>query len=193
MTEHIHHNADGDPWARQHAEQGSLRESRLAPATRALLRYAHVESGSRVLDVACGAGDTAAAATAAGADVTGIDTSRAMIHIAGERFPGTRFEEANMLTPPAGPWDAILCRLGGHHADPSWLSAAWAVLGSGGRLAIAERDAVDPESRARGMRSLGEWMALFEQAGFTDVRARPSQAELDGRIFIVSGRKSVQT
>lgn len=193
MTEHSHHRHQddvSDGWARQHAEKGRIREPELAPATQALLRDAGVKPGSRVLDVACGAGDTAAAATAAGARATGIDTSRAMIRIARDRFPGTRFEEANMLAPPAGPWDAVLCRLGGHHADVAWLSAAFAVLAPNGRIAIAERDAVDVESRRNGMKSLDEWTELLQAAGFTDVQARPSGAELDGPIYVISGRKA---
>ena len=94
-----------------------------------------------------------------------------------------------MLAPPPGPWDAIICRLGAHHADPSWLSAAWDVLRPEGRLAIAERDAVEGESRANEMKSLGEWMELLAQAGFNDIQARPSGAKLGGQIYIISGRK----
>lgn len=192
LTEHLHRHgdADEDQWARQHAEKGRSREPQLAPATQALLREANVGPGCRILDVACGAGDTAAAATAAGAEATGIDTSRAMIQIARDRFPETRFEEGDMLTPPPGPWDAILCRLGAHHADLAWLAAAWAVLKPNGTLAIAERDATDPDSRAKGMKSLGEWLDLLESAGFVDTRARPTSADLDGRIYVISGRKS---
>lgn len=192
MTKHAHpHGAGSEPdaWARQHTEKGQAREPELVPATQALLDAVQVGPGARVLDVACGAGHTTAAATAAGAEATGIDTSPAMVRIAQERFPGTRFEQRDMLAPPPGPWDAIVCRLGAHHADPSWLSAAWGVLEPGGRIAIAERDAVDDGSRAKGMRSLGEWMALLDGAGFVDVRARPTSAHLDGRIFVISARR----
>jgi SAM-dependent methyltransferase len=187
--DHHHQDKDSDQWAQQHAEQGELREPELAQATQALLHAVDLKPGRRVLDVACGAGHTAAAATAAGGIATGIDTSRAMIRIAKERFLGTRFQEGNMMTPPEGPWDAVVCRLGAHHADPSWLSAAWAVLKPNGRLAIAERDAVDDESRAKGMKSLGEWMELLEQAGFTDIQATPSRAKFGGTIYIISGRR----
>ncbi len=112
-----------------------------------------------------------------------------MIQIARDQFPQTRFEEGNMLTPPDGPWDAVVCRLGGHHADPCWLSAAWAVLRPGARLAVAERDAVDQESRANGMKSLGEWLELFHEAGFDGLQVTPSGAEHDGPIYIISGCK----
>ena len=191
MKEHVHFKGDDDSdrWARQHAEQGERREPELAPATQALLHAIHVKPGCRVLDVACGAGDTTAAAEAAGAEAMGIDTSRAIIRIAKERFPGPLFEEGNMVSPPAGPWDGIICRLGAHHADPTWLAAAYSELKPGGRLAIAERDAVDHESRANGMKSLGEWMELLKTAGFQDIKANPTAAKLGGRIYIISGRK----
>ena len=94
-----------------------------------------------------------------------------------------------MLTPPDGPWDAVVCRLGAHHADPSWLSAAWAALKPGGRLAIAERDAVDHESRAKGMKSLGEWLELLDHAGFDELETAPTGAIHGGAVFVISGRK----
>jgi SAM-dependent methyltransferase len=192
VAKHTHHHgagSDSDTWARQHAEVGDLREPELSKATKALLEAARVKPGSRVLDVACGAGHTAAAATDAGADATGMDHSPAMIRIAKERLPGTRFIEGDMQVPPDGPWNAIVCRLGAHHADPSWLSAAWTVLAPGGRLAIAERDAVDDEDRAKDMKSLDEWVLLLSNAGFDEVQVTQSEANFPGPIYIVSGSK----
>ena len=192
MEKHTHYHGAGNDWderARHDNEVVDLREPELSKATKGLLEAARVKPGSRVLDVACGAGHTAAAATAAGADATGIDSSPAMISIATQRFPGTRFVEGDMLAPPDGPWDAIVCRLGAHHADPSWLSAARAVLKPGGRLAIAERDAVDDEERAKDMKSLAEWILLLEKAGFEEVQVAQSEANLSGPIYIVSGSK----
>lgn len=192
MEEHIHDHGAGshsDIWARQHAEVGGLREPELAKATKALLDAVRLKRGHRVLDVACGAGHTAAAATDAGAEATGMDLSPAMVRIARQRFPATRFVEGDMRSPPAGPWDAILCRLGAHHADASWLSASWAVLTPGGRLAIAEREPNDDDDHARGMKGLDQWALLLEQAGFGEVRIAPSDAFLSGRICVVSGRR----
>lgn len=194
MSEHAHpHRAgnDPDPWAKQHAEKGEALERALAPATEALLEGVAITKGSRVLDVACGAGQTTAAAADAGAEATGIDTSEAMVRIARERFPTCRFEVGDMRAPPSGPWDAIVCRLGAHHADPAWLAEAWRVLVPGGRLAIAERDAVDETSRGRGMRTLGEWMASFRDAGFDEVEARATGAELGGRVYVITGRRPI--
>lgn len=192
MAKSTHHHgagSDSDVWAKQHAEVGELREPELSKATKALLEAARVKPGNRVLDVACGAGHTAAAATDAGADATGMDLSPAMIRIARDRFPDTRFVEGDMRSPPAGPWDAIVCRLGAHHADASWFSAGWAVLAPGGRLAIAERDATDDDDRAKEMKTLAEWTLLLEKAGFDEIQVTQSEANLSGPIYIVSGSK----
>jgi hypothetical protein len=94
-----------------------------------------------------------------------------------------------MLAPPDGPWDAIVCRLGAHHADASWLGAAFAVLKPGGRLAIAERDAVDEQDRLNGMKGRAEWIRLMEDAGFQQVEVAPSGADLGGAIYVVSGMR----
>ena len=190
MKEHAHPSDEGsDEWSRQHTQKGERREPELAPAKQALLEAIHLQPGFRVLDVACGAGDTTAAAAAAGAVAMGIDTSRAMIRIARQRFPGLCFEEGDMALPSAGPWDGIVCRLGAHHAPSTWITAAYRELKPGGRLAIAERDATDAESRANGMKSLDEWMELLKAAGFQDVTAKPTAADLGGRIHTVSGRR----
>lgn len=192
MARHAHdHSADehGDEWARQHHEVGEAREPELGKATQTLLQVARVGHGSRVLDVACGAGDTAAAATQAGADATGIDTSGHMVRIAQGRFPTTRFIEGDMTAPPDGPWDAIVCRLGAHHADPSWLSTARAALRPGGRLAIAERDAADAQDRSNGMKGLDEWVRLFQAAGFEEIQVVASEARFPGPIYIIAGTR----
>ncbi len=175
---HAHEDHDWEERAQDYNEVVDLLEPELGKASQALLRAARVKPGDHVLDVACGPGHTAAAATAAGAWTTGIDTSPAMIAIASDRFPGTSFQEGDMLAPPAGPWDAIICRLGAHHADPAWLAAAYAVLRPGGRLAIAETDAVDAEARANDMRSPADWSRLLEEAGFENIEVAASEANL---------------
>ncbi len=178
---HGHHDHEAeDDWddrAEEYNRSVDLMEPELAKATHALLDAARVHSGSRVLDVACGPGHTTAAATALGAHATGIDASPAMIAIAKERFPNSSFAVGNMEDPPKGPWDAVVCRLGAHHADPRWLAAVRRVLRPGGRLAIAETDAKDEESRARHMRSPSEWARILENAGYGDIEAADSGAD----------------
>ena len=52
-------------------------------------------SGERILDVGCGPGQLTAQIAAAGAEVTGIDSSPAMIAEARKNYPGLRFELAD--------------------------------------------------------------------------------------------------
>src|ERR1035438_9719988 len=49
-------------------------------------------SGQRILDVGCGPGQLTAQIAAAGAEVTGIDSSPAMLAEARKNYPGLRFE-----------------------------------------------------------------------------------------------------
>lgn len=53
---------------------------------RRLIRLANVQPGERVLDVCCGTGDMTFALARAGANVTGIDFSLAMLQVAGGRL-----------------------------------------------------------------------------------------------------------
>lgn len=178
---HKHHAADRD-WdanAESYNEQIDALEPELHKATNALLAAAKIAPGMRVLDVACGPGHTTAAATNAGADALGIDSSAQMIRHASSRFPKSRFQIGDMRSPPAGPWDAVLCRLGGHHVEARWMRAVEAVLRPGGRLAIAETDAVDEAARAKNMKSPQEWARLVEEAGFVDVHVVKSEANFD--------------
>ncbi|MFJ3765706.1 class I SAM-dependent methyltransferase [Streptomyces sp. NPDC090082] len=68
-------------------------------------------AGPRVLDVGCGTGrDAAWLQHRAGHDVTGIDTSRAMLAHAAIHHPGPRYHLADMRDFDLGtPFDAILC------------------------------------------------------------------------------------
>ncbi len=175
---HSHNHGDWDDHAHDYNAMIDAMEPELSKATNAMLAAIQIQPGMRVLDVACGPGHTAAAAYAAGAKATGLDASPAMIAIAKGRFSGPCFVEGDMLLPPTGPWDAVICRMGGHHVDPSWLQAAFNVLCSGGRLAIAETDALDEEAIANGMRSPSEWKRLIEDAGFTHVSVIESGANM---------------
>ncbi|MGQ0534515.1 MAG: class I SAM-dependent methyltransferase [Methanobacteriota archaeon] len=177
---HAHNTShDWDADAGRYDDRIDAIEPELSKATAVLLSAAHVRPTNKVLDLACGPGHTTAAATAAGALATGVDSSPEMIRRAKNRFPDSQFHLGNMLAPPAGPWDAVLCRLGGHHADPVWIRQAVKVLEAGGRLAIAEADALDEDARAKGMRSPREWVQIMQNAGLEDVQVLPSEANFD--------------
>ena len=87
-----------------------------------LLRLLDLKQGERVLDIACGQGVVSMALQRAGAAVTGVDLSRALIVSAKERaVPGVRFmvgDVRNMDFLKAGSFDAAVCVLAAQNIDP---------------------------------------------------------------------------
>lgn len=147
-----------------------LMEPALAPATEALLDAVGARPGRRLLELACGLGQTTAAATARGADALGIDLSESRIAAARARFPQAKFGVADASEPPAGPWDAVVCRFGAHHLPEAWARAVLGVLAPRGHLAIAEWPPRDERDRENGMRPAAHWENALRRAGFEDVR-----------------------
>jgi len=105
-----------------------------------LLDAAHVDTGTRVLDVACGPGYVTAAAAARGAIAMGIDFSSEMVQEARRRYPDSEFVEgdAEALTLPDATFDAVLFNFGMlHFARPERaILEAHRVLLPGGRVAF---------------------------------------------------------
>jgi SAM-dependent methyltransferase len=102
----------------------------LEPGALEFLSRIHVEPGTRVLDVACGAGQTAIPLSRAGAKVTGVDISTNLIEQARARAQAenldARFEEgdAEMLSYEDGSFDIVLSLIGAMFAPrPEWVAA----------------------------------------------------------------------
>jgi SAM-dependent methyltransferase len=96
--------------------------------------------GVRLLDVACGPGDAAAAATKRGVQATGVDFATAMVAQASHLHPDSAFcvGDAEALPFPDAAFDAVVINFGVlHFADPDRAFAeAHRVLRPGGRLAF---------------------------------------------------------
>jgi ubiquinone/menaquinone biosynthesis C-methylase UbiE len=77
-------------------------------SVQALLDAAGVQRGTRMLDMATGAGYVAGAAAERGAEAWGIDFSAVQVDLARHRYPGVRFEQsdADALPFPAASFDA---------------------------------------------------------------------------------------
>ncbi len=105
-----------------------------------LLDAAHVGTGTRLLDVACGPGYVTAAAAARGATVLGLDFSSEMVQEARRRYPSLEFREgdAEALPLPDAGFDAVVFNFGMlHFGRPERaISEAHRVLRPGGWVAF---------------------------------------------------------
>lgn len=104
----------------------ALTAEALAPATERVLDVAGVDAGQRVLDVACGTGNAALAASRRGARATGVDPAIGLLQIARGRAEKEGLDveflggDADALPVPEGSFDACVSVFGVIFApDPS--------------------------------------------------------------------------
>lgn len=170
---------------------GPTLEAWLGDATERMLDLAEVGEGSRVLDVAAGAGAEARAAARRGASVLATDISDAILGFISGPGISTRAMDGERLDLEDGTFDAVVSRLGIMYFPnkPAALAEQRRVLRPGGRVAAvvfaeAERNAFFsvPISIVRERAQLpppapglpGPFSAvgiaeLLADAGFTDV------------------------
>jgi ubiquinone/menaquinone biosynthesis C-methylase UbiE len=136
-----------------------------------LLDAAHVTEGTRVLDVACGPGYAAGAASNRGAITIGVDFSSEMVEEAQRRYPAVEFREgdAEQLSFTDSTFDAVVSNFGMLHLGrpERALSEAFRVLRSGGCIAFTVWDTPD---RAIGF---GIVLAAIQKYGDLNVSIPP--------------------
>lgn len=127
-------------WQRAAANYGTSFANATAPYIEPLLDAAEISPGQHVLDVACGPGHLAAAASKRGATARGLDFSAEMVGIARRIHPEVVVSEgdAEHLPYPDGVFDAVVSSFGIHHVPQPELALAecWRVLKPGARIAF---------------------------------------------------------
>lgn len=106
-----------------------------------LLAMAELAPGKRILDLCCGTGRAAGAASALGADAEGIDVSAAMVKAAQSAFPAASFAtgDAEAIQKDDAVFDAVICSFGIMHvgSTETMFNEISRVLKSGGRVALS--------------------------------------------------------
>jgi len=84
-------SANGRLWGARAADWSTLQEARVTPVYETAFARAQLGTGTRLLDVGCGAGLAALIAAQRGAQVAGIDASAALLDVARSRVPAAEF------------------------------------------------------------------------------------------------------
>ena len=117
---------NGRLWGARASDWANIQEGTVRPVYEAVLERTHVKSGTRYLDVGCGAGMAAQIAAARGAQVSGIDAAEALLDIARLRTPGGDFRLGDLEELPfedaASTWSRASTR-SSTPAIPTWRSA----------------------------------------------------------------------
>lgn len=87
---------NGRLWGARAHDWADIQEGTVRPVYEAVIERTGVRSGTRYLDVGCGAGMAAQIAASHGAEVTGIDAADALLEIARSRVPEADFQQGDM-------------------------------------------------------------------------------------------------
>jgi SAM-dependent methyltransferase len=158
---------EAEGWTRKAKTYDGLTGRATARLVVPLLEAAEVESGTRLLDVACGPGHIAARAATRGARPVGLDAAEGMVAVARARYAGIDFRQGDAERLPFGDasFDAVVAGFVVNHLPrPERALAEFArVVRPGGRVAVTVWD------RPRRMRLLGVLADAVERtAGVRD-------------------------
>ena len=148
---------EAEGWTRKAKTYDRLTGRATARLVVPLLEAAGVESGTRLLDVACGPGHIAAAAAAKGAKPVGLDAAEGMVAVARARYAEIEFQQgdAERLPFADASFDAVVAGFVVNHLPrPERALAEFArVVRPGGRVAVT---VWDRPARMRLLGVLGE-------------------------------------
>jgi SAM-dependent methyltransferase len=135
---------EADGWTRKAKTYDRLTGRATARLVGPLLEAAGVQSGTRVLDVACGPGHIAAGAAAKGAKPVGLDAAEGMVAVARARYAEIEFQRGDAERLPFGDasFDAVVAGFVVNHLPrPERALAEFArVVRPGGRVAVTVWD-----------------------------------------------------
>ena len=125
-------------WGRKAVDMATLHEPQNMREYAAVHGRLGVGAGTRLLDIACGAGLAVELASAYGAEAAGIDASPRLVEIARDRVPGADLRVGDMreLPWPDETFDVVTSFRGIWGTTPEVLDEALRVLRPGGRMGL---------------------------------------------------------
>lgn len=185
-------SAVDEGWGRRAADFATLSEPANCREYVALHHLLGVDTGDRLLDVACGSGLAVELATLRGATCAGVDASARLVAVARDRSPDAdlRVGDMHALPWPDATFDVVTSFRGIWGTTPAALQEVHRVLVPGGRVGLtvwghikaspgawslapfrlADARAVTNQAAMVALGRPGAGEQLFADVGFTDVR-----------------------
>jgi len=151
----------GRLWSARAADFAEIQEPQSAALYDDVIGRLGIGPGSELLDAGCGSGSFAQHATAAGANVTGLDASAALIECARLRVPSAKFTVGELEELPYG--DASFGVVTGFNsfqyaADPVHALREAARVAAGGRVVVAVWGREEDCEAAASVKALGAFL-----------------------------------
>lgn len=141
MTFEAFKSAEKEGWDARAAAYDKFTGRVTTGAIPTLLAMAETAPGNRILDLCCGTGRAAGAASALGAIAEGLDVSPEMVRAAKAAFPAVSYSVGDAETIPKDDdlYDAVICSFGVMHvgSPEAMFKEIARVLKPGGRVALS--------------------------------------------------------